>query len=65
MSQCTPESHREAKWLYVVAPDLSQLRLDGVNSMGTWLTCKTCLSTMLIEAPEPPREPQPALGVVI
>ena len=46
---CTQDEHRAMKMLYVIAPDLSPLRFDGENSMGRWVTCRRCLSTMLIE----------------
>lgn len=37
------------KMLYAIAPDLAPLRFDGENGMGRWVTCRRCMSTMLIE----------------
>lgn len=51
LAACTQDEHRAMKMLYVIAPDLSPLRFDGENGMGRWVTCRRCLSTMLIERP--------------
>lgn len=65
MSECSPQSHLAAKFLHVIAPDLSELRPEGVTELGVWVTCRKCLSTMLIADVAPPRERPPALGIVL
>lgn len=66
MSECTPQSHLASKFLHVIAPDLSELRPDGANEMGEWVTCRRCMSTMLIVERAPVERQRPAaLGVAL
>lgn len=46
---CDAVSHRAAKMLHTLAPDLSELKPIGRNSMGEWLDCRYCGTTLLVE----------------
>jgi len=57
VSRCDSNTHAQQKWLYTLAPDLSELRDRGRNEVGVWLDCPRCSSTLLIEIPAAPERP--------
>lgn len=65
MSRCTDATHAERKWMYTLAPDLSDLRPLGSTDAGTWLQCDFCSTTLLIPAVLDPLPESPALRVTL
>lgn len=65
MSRCTDATHAEQRWLYTLAPDLSELRDIGESDIGRWLNCPRCSTTLLIPAVLDPLPESPALRVTL
>lgn len=58
-SRCSDASHRAAKWLHVLAPDLSELVPIGQSELGAFYNCPRCSTTLLVPAPQQPPDTAP------
>jgi hypothetical protein len=65
VSRCTDATHAEQRWLYTLAPDLSDLRSIGASDVGEFLNCPRCSTTLLIPAVLDPLPASPALRVTL